>query len=149
MLMSSDTGPDSPFAEFADPSPRPSAADAYLARRSAERKRSGLHWLARALVFVVAVGVSVAVQTVGKWQGFSGLVDVSWRTLVDACIGGLAGAGLALVLLLLSAVSFRRRTAIHFETVNAWIATFPVILTVLWTIGVSIGALWPFAQTWL
>jgi hypothetical protein len=142
--MSPDEDPDSPFAAFADPNPAPTAADAYLARTRAERRRARAHWRARLLVFLAAVTTSVAVQGVCDWRGLPALGEVFTRTALQASLGGLAGAGLAFLLLMLSAINYRRREAAHYETVNAWITLLPVILTISVSVGVVLGAAWPF-----
>jgi hypothetical protein len=66
------------------------------------------------------------------------------RAVLQAGLSGLAGAGLAFLLLMLSAVNYRRRDSMHYETVTAWIPLFPVILTISVSVGGVLGAAWPF-----
>jgi hypothetical protein len=147
--MSSPNDPDNPFGAFANPFPPPSAVARYLERKEAERRRSRWHWLARRLIFVGALTVSVVVQSVCEWRGFPGLAEILARTAAQAALGGLVGTGLALVLLLFSGVLYQHRDAAHYETVNAWLFAFPVILTIVWSAGIFVGAFWPFVRTLL
>jgi hypothetical protein len=143
--MSDEREDSNPFAPFADAVPNPRGVEAYKARLKAERRHARRHWAARGIIIAVTIVAAVIAQSVADWQGVPGLGATLVRTTVRALLGALGGAGLAVLLLMLSSVSHAvpqgRRLTPDQRTVDGWLALFPLILTICIAIGTVVGIL--------
>jgi cytochrome bd-type quinol oxidase subunit 2 len=138
--MSNIDDPSGPFADFASPPEEgQGAAQAYLNRIQAERRRRRWHWAIRGISFLVVVVIGTIVAGVSARADLAGYGFILLATTMRAAVGGLCGAGLALLLLMLSAVNYRRMRSAHFQTVGVWILMFPFVLTILLIVGIVCG----------